>query len=350
MQDIADAQVAESLDPQVLIRSLIHSIDQVIAGLIPEGAPCALVDFPSHSNVGDSAIWLGEKKVLRRRGVTVVYVCDGRTYARKHLTKRLGREGIILIHGGGNLGDLWPAREQFREKIIQDFTDHKIIQLPQSIHFAKSENLKQAKVVFNAHPDLTILVRDTHSFEMAKNEFSAKSILCPDLAFALDRPSRPSLPESEMVWLSRTDKESMGFALDDTSKNSKGAPLNKTDWLGERPTLTHKLYTFVKGRIERRPTYLGWCSGFLSQGYDWIANQRLERGYRALSRGRVVITDRLHGHILSLLLGIPHVLLDNNYGKLRRFYETWTSQSSLTFWATSPEQARTLAEKLLRQS
>ncbi|WP_276524270.1 polysaccharide pyruvyl transferase family protein, partial [Enterobacter hormaechei] len=46
------------------------------------------------------------------------------------------------------------------------------------------------------------------------------------------------------------------------------------------------------------------------------ARRRVERGLRLLSRGERIVTDRLHGHILSLLLGIPHVVLDNDYGKL----------------------------------
>ena len=29
--------------------------------LITPGSRCALVDFPMHANVGDSAIWLGER-------------------------------------------------------------------------------------------------------------------------------------------------------------------------------------------------------------------------------------------------------------------------------------------------
>jgi pyruvyl transferase EpsO len=57
----------------------------------------------------------------------------------------------------------------------------------------------------------------------------------------------------------------------------------------------------------------------------------------------VVITDRLHAHILSLLLGIPNIILDNSYGKVRDFHETWTSGSDIVTMATSPEHARSLA-------
>jgi pyruvyl transferase EpsO len=66
-----------------------------------------------------------------------------------------------------------------------------------------------------------------------------------------------------------------------------------------------------------------------------------------LCRGRVAVTDRLHGHILCTLLGVPHVLLDNSYGKLRRFHDAWTSDSPLTRIATSAAEAEELALSLL---
>jgi exopolysaccharide biosynthesis predicted pyruvyltransferase EpsI len=63
--------------------------------------------------------------------------------------------------------------------------------------------------------------------------------------------------------------------------------------------------------------------------YDVLAAQRVRLACRIASRGKVVVTDRLHGHILRLLRGIPHLLLDNSYGKLRRFHGTWARLSSL---------------------
>jgi pyruvyl transferase EpsO len=63
--------------------------------------------------------------------------------------------------------------------------------------------------------------------------------------------------------------------------------------------------------------------------YEAAARARVLRGCRLLSSGRVVITDRLHAHILCLLLGIPHAVLDNTYGKLGRFLETWTGEAAV---------------------
>jgi pyruvyl transferase EpsO len=57
----------------------------------------------------------------------------------------------------------------------------------------------------------------------------------------------------------------------------------------------------------------------------------------------VVITDRLHGHVLSMILGIPHVVIDNSYGKVLSFVNTWSIESPLVRIARSVEEASALA-------
>src|SRR3546814_3331383 len=59
--------------------------------------------------------------------------------------------------------------------------------------------------------------------------------------------------------------------------------------------------------------------------YQMLAQWRLRRGISMLSQGRVIVTDRLHAHILSLLLDIPQVVLDNMYGKVSAFAAQWRS-------------------------
>jgi pyruvyl transferase EpsO len=73
----------------------------------------------------------------------------------------------------------------------------------------------------------------------------------------------------------------------------------------------------------------------------------VRRADEVLARGRVVQTDRLHGHLLSLLQGIPQVIEDNATGKVRAYHDTWTHQCSLTHWADSPAEAVANARDLL---
>jgi exopolysaccharide biosynthesis predicted pyruvyltransferase EpsI len=324
---------AGSLCPEGLVWSLVAEIDKALEPLLPPGTRGALLDFPNHPNVGDSAIWLGEKRWLRRRGAEVVYACDMETYSREQLAARLGG-GVILLHGGGNLGDFWYAHQQFREQVIQDFPGNKIIQLPQTICFLDDWALGEARRVFNGHRDLTLLCRDRRSLEIARKEFAAPSALCPDMAFALGPLPRPGPAETAVVWLARTDAESSGGAVPATE-----AGVWRTDWLEEAPTPAGQRNRALTESFWAAPSDFPAVVDALMATHDLLAEERLTRGCRILSAGEVVITDRLHGHVLCLLLGIPHVLLDNNYGKVRGFHEAWTRGCPLTRWADSPAEA-----------
>jgi exopolysaccharide biosynthesis predicted pyruvyltransferase EpsI len=316
---------------------MIEAIDRALRPLLPPGSRCALLDFPNYANVGDNAIWLGELAYLRQAGVEIVYRSDQVAYSRTQLAARIG-DGTILLSGGGNFGDLWPAHQWFREEVVASFPRQKIIQLPQTIHFSDRSNAARACDVFERHAGLTILARDERSLSLARNELGTTAFLCPDMAFALGRLERPSPAARDVVWLLRTDHESATGPL----------AVDATDWPddeahGETPPLpivaARWFQRTASPQIARRE--VGYRA--LATVNDWLATARLARGLRALSQGRVVVTDRLHGHILSLLLGIPHVLLDSRHGKLRTFYETWTHRDQLAQWADSVREARELA-------
>jgi pyruvyl transferase EpsO len=58
----------------------------------------------------------------------------------------------------------------------------------------------------------------------------------------------------------------------------------------------------------------------------------------------VLVTDRLHGHILADLLDLPHVALDNDYGKLAAYVAAWPPAAAFDS-ATSTTDAVRLAER-----
>jgi pyruvyl transferase EpsO len=105
-----------------------------LQALVPQGSDVALFDFPKYSNVGDSAIWLGEELFLRD-----VLKCSLKLVEEVRpgtgMLRKLPRNTIVMLSGGGNLGDLWPRHQVFREKIISFYQEHRVIQLPQSIKF-----------------------------------------------------------------------------------------------------------------------------------------------------------------------------------------------------------------------
>ena len=311
-----------------LIQTLRSELEHCLDPMIPAGQ-VALLDFPNHANVGDSAIWLGEIAYLRARKCDISYHCEVRDYSETALRSALP-EGVILLHGGGNFGDIWPAHQRFREHILERFRDHKIVQFPQSIHFSDPSEIDKTARLIAAHGRFTLLVRDHASLEFARRHFDCETRLSPDMAFYMPPLRRAGAPVQPFVALMRTDKEKRAFDGVDAETAARFE-----DWLEEDGrSVTFSRRRAALGQILRG--HMGSKRRFA--GYHAMAMHRLKRGVHQLSRGRRVVTDRLHGHILCTLLDIPHAILDNSYGKLTGFHGAWTSAySGVHAAATLPE-------------
>ena len=289
--------------------------------------PYALVDFPNHANVGDSAIWAGEMAYFRRHAPRPPsYVCSIADFSMTELLERCPR-GPIFIHGGGNFGDIWPHHQTFRNRLLELTRGRQLIQLPQSIHFSSPEKLDEAARLIEAHGAFTLLVRDKESFELAQRHFQCETILSPDMAFFIGPIARPQRPEVDVLCLLRTDIERVEMA----NPADVGPNVRVADWLEEPKLELHLARAWgVAGAIAAHGPQAARFGAFRA-----AAEARVRRGTRLLSSGRAVVTDRLHTHILSVLLGIPHAVLDNSYGKVGRFISCWTSASNVTHRSTS---------------
>lgn len=304
------------------IKRLQGLLDAALADHLPalgrDG--CALLDYPDHANVGDSAIWAGQIAFLNRHGVTRRLV--GANDMDISEVQALSPDIPVLLHGGGNFGDLWPHHQMFRETVLSQFRDRLVIQLPQSIHYDNSALIERTAQVIAAHPRFVLMVRDRPSLELARARFACDVRLCPDMAFALGPQPRPIQPDCDVVMLMRTD----GERRSDMDSGDAGVPQDwlVADWLEDEPDLYSRTLTATRlgallslnprrmGRMARRRAY-----------HNILADRRIARGMRLLSRGRYVITDRLHVHILCTLMAIPHCVLDNRYGKIARLSEAF---------------------------
>jgi pyruvyl transferase EpsO len=123
------------------------------------------------------------------------------------------------------------------------------------------------------------------------------------------------------------------------------------DWTMPHVELRERLVRRIAEELDRRPGRSSTASAALAQAavFAWagVATEHLRRGVELLGSASVVVTDRLHAHVLSLLLGIPHVVTDNVSGKIRSFYETWTSSSELVTWSESLEHGVEIAQQLV---
>jgi pyruvyl transferase EpsO len=335
-----------------LVGLFIQNLRDAFAPLIPGDRPVALVDFPDSANCGDHAIWLGEKRLLSQLGLNPAYECSVQTYDREAMAAKV-RDGTILMHGGGNFGDFYPLHHEFRLRLLQDFPKNKTILFPQEAAFSDNDYLQRTANLIAVHPALTLFARSTVAQKMFAAYFgnTARIELAPDMAFMLGPQPRACEPVYDIVWLARTDRER---ASDQTEIAAR---------LSSQPAEKFLLPPFADGVeinlvVKQRPPTVvltDWNSlvfenedarlAYRKLDFDARAEARVSRALHILSLGRVVITDRLHGHIFSLLLGIPHVFLDDDPDRNGDFYETWTHASPLCRLARNPSQAWSLARK-----
>jgi exopolysaccharide biosynthesis predicted pyruvyltransferase EpsI len=282
--------------------------------LVPRQA-VALVDFPNHENSGDSLIYLGELKYLKRLGVSLEYVADQSRYNPEHL-RRMVPHGPILIHGGGNFGDRWIEFQEMRERVIQDFPDRDIIQLPQGIEFSAGPRLEQAQRVLGAHKSLTLLIRDHAGVRRARELFPTADVLfCPDMAFGYGKVERSDGPRVDLVIIRREDSEST-----QGERKFKSHPMTTVldvDWGLRGIAKVKSKALHVPGAIAKRvPALASRAQATLQACYQAQAQNNVDHAVRLLSRGHFVATDRLHATVLSALIGIPVIAMDNANGKI----------------------------------
>ena len=349
--------IAGTTEPQhrddALIATWSARIDELLGSLLPHGRRVALVNFPNHRNAGDPALWLGARAALDRIGAEVVYRASWASYDPVSLRRALG-DGTILLQAGGNFGDLYPGRQQAtRERILSELADVPTVQLPQSVHFEDPTNLERMRRLCDRHADLTLMVRDRASLDLVEAHFDVPTQLCPDLSMALGPLATPRRPSVDVVWLARNDPERRD---EQPPVPSDSASIRIVDWLDD---LDHEpaapLLDRVAAGVNRRllaryeaGSPLSRRTGRLDAAtYDRLARRWVVRGLHVLSEGRVVVTDRLHGHLLALLMGTPHVVLDNSIGKVGAYIATWTHSTTLTHPADDSERALLQAKALL---
>jgi pyruvyl transferase EpsO len=295
----------------------------------------ALLNYPDYWNVGDSALWLGGMRLLDDLGVNVAYHATHVSLDLEGLHSISDLDAIVFT-GGGNFGDLWPGAHQPRERVLDEFRDTPIVQLPQSLHFDEPENLERTVRLAQGVQNLTLMWRDRRSYADAVKTIPARHVLCPDNAYMLG-PYPQTRPVVETLWLARTDKEATSSPLSLDLPDS----IQVVDW--DSPMFPQPELEGLRRRAKEllAETTVDYKS--MELVYRCMAELRVHRGLRILSYGAFVITDRLHADILLSLQGRQHALLDNSYGKVSENWRYVTRKWGLAQLAESTEEALGMA-------
>jgi len=318
MQSAAkNKSLAPSSPNEESLADVMHGLllkQQEIASVIPQDKPVFYVDIPVHLNIGDLLINRGTDFFFLRYKYNVV--ARASEYDYRITLKSMPKDATIVMHGGGNLGDIWPHHELVRQDVLKRFTNHKIIVMPQTVHFKDPANLERFKGVYNRHPDLTLYLRDKVSQAFAHEHLTKHSYLMPDMAHQLWRDD-PLLQidksGSGELFLGRTDCEA--DARRDTSLRTA------MDWHHVTGPVARVEEIALRTAMRLNP----WAQlqpGMVSMWYK-LRDTLIARGAERLALYEYIFTDRLHAAILGLMLGKRVTVIDNNYGKLGNYFEAW---------------------------
>ena len=288
-----------------------------------------LIGTPEYGNLGDQLIALGEFRWLHDcfPKVRVLEFTHEKLMADKGcriLLSQIRKEDVLFLQGGGNVNDKYINCETIRRTVIQTCKENKIILFPQSVSYADTDAAQQIKKetarIYNAHPDLTIITREGTSYLTAQKMFPALRVaLCPDMAAYLFQMLRPSAayPRSGIVMCVRADaeayypREEMQRLADDLSSRYE---LFLTDTNVHRPITPQKRQAAVQAMID------------------------------ALAKRTVVVTDRFHGVIFSILARTPCVALRSCDHKIIDGMK-WFADVPWVYYADSIQDVPALVER-----
>lgn len=303
----------------------------------------ALMPAPLHGNVGDSAILLGTLDVLREIGwPDPTVISDMETFDADTVARRVG-SGPIVFMGGGNFGDLYPKEHRVREEALSHLGQNPVLQLPQSIHFTSPAAVERTVRALSGRSEVPLLLRDQLSVDWARAHLvNTRPVLCPDMAFGLG-PLRCPGPVQDVVRLLRQDHESS------LERERLDPQRPSVDWLGDAPDRSIAAEATLRDLGRRRRGLRPLTNRLRERLHPGMAVARLRRGVEVLARGRVVITDRLHGHILCVLMGLPHAVLEDRNGKIAGFARQWTEDLPTVRLCTTRPEAEEAARELLAE-
>ncbi len=296
----------------------------IIKTAAPTNSNIIYLDIPLHLNVGDLLIYKGTERFFKENNYNVlIRRTDKGSENFVRGNPNVDEETIIMMHGGGNFGDLYIRHQNLREAIVTKFPNNKIVFLPQTVHFKSPEALKKSAKIIRQHKNLTVFCRDVTSEHILKEHFCDNVILCPDMAHSLwdSFPKQKTQDiRRETLWMLRKDIEET-----DVSKIN-GVPDRKQfqDW-EDICSKEDRNYLWRMDVLERINGKLHKELLPVVPFWDNYTDKLIERINNYFMQYSSVITSRMHGHILCCLLGIPTKLIDNSYGKNLGYYHSWTN-------------------------
>ena len=289
-----------------------------------------IMGIPHHGNIGDNAIAIAEEELIKKFFPQYELYMMQEKYLDicvKKVRKIIKDQDIIMLHGGGNIGDTYERPEKGRREVIKTFPNNKIIIFPQTAYFSDTiegqKQLEKSKEIYNNHKNLIIFAREEKSYEfMKKNFYNCKIYLTPDMVMTLNKSI--DLDRKGALLLFRTDKEK-------TLENES----------------IEKIKEIVKTKFEKYTiSDMNLGSGIVNIGGK-KREEILDNKFKQFQTSQIVITDRLHGMIFAAITETPCVVFGNFNHKITESYK-WLENLEYIRFCDNMNEIEDIIEEVIK--
>ena len=298
---------------------------------------------------------MGEEALIKELNLNVILrttVNHSITSSRENLSRYIENDVILLIHGGNNFGDTDRHLADRRNQLIKWFPENNMIFFPQTIHYSNTRYIKEDKEAMALARNLLLTFSNEESNTFANTHFSSLKILpSADISFMLGDIEPNMDPDIDILILRiKDDKEQAKF--DDNSWN-----MAIFKYLNISYKYKHSDWSKYKLSSSLRET------GYYANDVTTVMMNSYLRKYRLkslslvnkiISNSKVIITDRLHASIFSILIGRPHVIINDKYDQISKvrnfaFAQKPSCETELLrgYLANNPEEAIRKAIEIL---
>lgn len=290
------------------------------------------LDIPVHPNLGDLAQYMCIKKWIAdnypdRACIEIdgLILSDLKCGFIDKLKKIITDDDIIFFQSGYCTQDLGGYHDLVHRIIVENFPNTPIVMLPQTVYYQHPENAKRTADVYSKHNKIFFMARDFTSAELAKELFMNLDVQTyPDIVTTLIGTHKTANCKRNGVALCiRNDSEKYYSDQEIAELHKKLEAI--TDVFMCDTTIGSK-FSDIKPYIEQRI-------------FDMI-NQ--------FGSAKVIITDRYHGTIFSLIAGTPVIVIKTTDHKVKTGVEWFKGvYDDYVYYAESLEEAYDKAQVFL---
>lgn len=304
------------------IYKTLHLIKVACELIVHQGNRILLCNTPVHENLGDHAIALAEFQFLRAyfSDYSIIELTEELVTPKicKLLAPLLKKEDLIILQGGGFMGDLWPRHEVCMFTVLNNlYISQKVFIFPQTCYLQLTSENEYFKQYAPFMDRVFFMARDKQTYDLFIHGGIPENhcVFCPDIVLYMDYVGQDT--RAGIGICLREDKESI---LSQTDRNRIFRMAKKVE---DSVVITSTLVNHPVAAKERETIIKKKLSEF--SGY------------------KLVITDRLHGMIFSAITGTPCITINNLSSKVRGVYQ-WIDGLNYIINCTKEE----ITEELIR--